>query len=70
MYKWVEKLGIEAIRKTIMQDHDERRALVERFEQSQRAVRRDPWAERAAGRELNEFTPLTVLTPIIQVAAE
>jgi nitrite reductase (NADH) large subunit len=70
MYKWVEKLGLEKIRATIMDDHDARRALVERFETSQRFVRRDPWAERAAGRELHEFTPLTVLTPITQIAAE
>jgi nitrite reductase (NADH) large subunit len=70
MYRWVEKLGIDKIRATIMDDHEERRALVARFETSQRAVRRDPWAERAAGRELNEFTPLAVLSPILPLAAE
>jgi len=70
MYKWVEKLGLEKIRTTIMDNHDERRALVERFHKSQRAVRKDPWAERAAGRELREFTPLAVLSPISRIAAE
>jgi nitrite reductase (NADH) large subunit len=31
---------------------------------SQRAARKDPWAERAAGRELHEFMPLAVLAPV------
>jgi nitrite reductase (NADH) large subunit len=33
-------------------------------------VRKDPWAERAAGRELHEFMPLTTLVPIQRIAAE
>ncbi len=41
-----------------------RKALVERFKLSQRVAQKDPWAERAAGRELREFTPLAVLSPI------
>ena len=62
--KWVEKVGLEKIRAAIMDDHDGRRALFERFLKSQRAVRKDPWAERAAGRELHEFTPLAMLNSI------
>ncbi len=62
-YKWVDKYGLDKIRAEIMDDHDGRRALVERFKQSQRAVHKDPWAERAAGRELREFAPLAVLAP-------
>ena len=45
-------------------------ALVARFETSQRAVRKDPWAERAAGRELHEFMPLAVANIIMPEAAE
>jgi nitrite reductase (NADH) large subunit len=70
MYKWVDDLGLEQIRTAIMHDHDGRRALVERFHKSQRAVRRDPWAERAAGHAQREFTPLAVLAPITAIAAE
>jgi nitrite reductase (NADH) large subunit len=70
VWKWVERYGLDKARAAIMDDHDGRRALLERFKKSQLAVRRDPWAERAAGRELNEFTPLAVLVPIRQVAAE
>ncbi|MPZ36449.1 MAG: nitrite reductase large subunit [Rhizobiales bacterium] len=67
-YKWVEKTGLEKIRAAIMDDHEGRRALVERFKKSQRAVHKDPWAERAAGRELREFTPLAVLAPALPAA--
>src|SRR5437868_6653251 len=70
VWKWVEKYGLDKVRAAIMDDHDGRRASLERFKQSQYAVRKDPWAERAAGRELNEFTPLAVLAPIRSVAAE
>jgi nitrite reductase (NADH) large subunit len=70
VWKWVEKFGLDKVRAAIMDDHDGRRALLERFKKSQLAVRRDPWAERAAGRELHEFMPLAVLAPIAAVAAE
>jgi nitrite reductase [NAD(P)H] large subunit len=70
VWKWVEKYGLDRVRKEIMDDHEGRKALLERFRKSQLAVRRDPWAERAAGRELNEFTPLAVLAPIVAIAAE
>jgi nitrite reductase (NADH) large subunit len=62
VWKWAEKAGLETIRKAIMEDHEGRKALVERFRLSQRVGQKDPWAERAAGRELREFTPLAVLS--------
>ena len=43
--------GKDKIRAAIMEDHENRRALLARFERSQRAARKDPWAERAAGRD-------------------
>jgi nitrite reductase (NADH) large subunit len=70
IYKWAEKTGIDKIRAAIVDDHEGRRALVERFLKSQRAARRDPWAERAAGRELHEFMPLAVLTPVTPAPVE
>jgi nitrite reductase (NADH) large subunit len=70
VWKWSEKYGLEKIRAEVMDDGDNRRALVQRFKKSQRAVQRDPWAERAAGRELREFMPLAVLAPARKVAAE
>ncbi|WP_036279269.1 nitrite reductase large subunit NirB [Methylocystis sp. ATCC 49242] len=70
LYKWVEKTGLERVRRLIMEDHDARKALYERFLVSQRAVRKDPWAERAAGFGSQEFTPLAIVAPIAQIAAE
>jgi nitrite reductase (NADH) large subunit len=70
VWKWAEKVGLEKIRAAIMDDHEGRRALLERFKKSQYAVRRDPWAERAAGRELHEFMPLAEMTMAPRVVAE
>jgi nitrite reductase (NADH) large subunit len=70
IWKWVEKYGLENVRSAIFDDHDGRRALLQRFVKSQRAVQKDPWAERAAGRELNEFTPLSTLKSIAPRATE
>ncbi len=70
LWKWVEKTGLERLRAAIMGDHDNRKALYERFLISQRVARRDPWAERAAGKDMHEFTPLAVLSPALPIAAE
>jgi nitrite reductase (NADH) large subunit len=70
VWKWVDKYGLDKVRSAIMDDHEGRKALLERFKKSQLAVRRDPWAERAAGRELHEFMPLAVLAPVPAIAAE
>lgn len=70
IWKWVEKAGLQTVRAAIFDDHDGRRALVERFVKSQRAVQKDPWAERAAGREQHEFTPLSTLKSIAPRAVE
>jgi nitrite reductase (NADH) large subunit len=70
VWKWVDKYGLDKVRSAIMDDHEGRKALLERFKKSQLAVRRDPWAERAAGRELQEFMPLAVLAPVPAIAAE
>ncbi|MBL1257664.1 nitrite reductase large subunit NirB [Methylocystis sp. Sn-Cys] len=70
LYKWVEKTGLERVRHIIMEDHVARKALYERFLVSQRAVRKDPWAERAAGFNAQEFAPLAIVAPIAQLAAE
>jgi nitrite reductase (NADH) large subunit len=70
LWKWVEKTGLERLRSAIMDDHDNRKALYDRFMISQRVARRDPWAERAAGKHMREFTPLAVFSPAAPIAAE
>ena len=63
VYKWVEKTGLERLRAVIFEDHAQREALYQRFLVSQRAMRRDPWAERVAGVHAHEFMPLAVVMP-------
>ena len=56
---WVERIGLEIIKKQIVDDTDERARLAERFRHSQKFSQKDPWAERGwGGREAKEFTPL------------
>jgi nitrite reductase (NADH) large subunit len=56
---WVARVGIEHVRRRVVADAEERRALHQRFLRSQRFVQTDPWAERAAGRiDAHEFAPL------------
>ena len=58
IYKWAKRVGIDAIRKMIMDDPERRKALVARFEFAQSFAQIDPWAERVAGKEAHEFAPL------------
>ena len=62
IYKWTRRVGIEEIRRQIMEDAETRTRWRERFERSQRVAQVDPWAERASGRrDAHEFVPLAPL---------
>ncbi|HEX4097606.1 MAG TPA: nitrite reductase large subunit, partial [Caulobacteraceae bacterium] len=58
IYKWMARVGLEAIRERI-EDLEARRALYDRFAVSQTFAQVDPWAERAAGGDAAEFTPMS-----------
>ncbi|WP_170582699.1 nitrite reductase large subunit NirB [Ruegeria arenilitoris] len=45
LYKWLAKVGMDWVRTNVVDDLENRRALVERFELSQSIYRKDPWAE-------------------------
>ncbi len=60
LYKWMAKVGLDWIKETVVDDLDNRRALVERFELSQTIYRKDPWAEHA--KEAQRFAPIADLT--------
>ncbi len=62
VYKWAKRVGIDTVRKQVMEDRDKRAALYERFVHSQQFAQIDPWAERVAGKEAHEFAPLADLT--------
>ncbi len=60
IYKWADKVGTDHIRQVLTEDHDTRKSYFDRFVHSQKRMQVDPWAERAAGKEQNEFTPLSM----------
>jgi nitrite reductase (NADH) large subunit len=61
IYKWTSRVGVDAIRAQIVDDPVRRSTLYERFLKSQQFWQDDPWAERAEGRDAEEFTPLARL---------
>lgn len=62
MYKWCDRVGLEQIRKRVVDDITNRKALFARFAHSQQFAQTDPWAERASrGVDRNEFAPLAEL---------
>ncbi len=61
IYKWQERIGLDAIKATIVEDGASRRALLDRFLHSQTFAQIDPWAERVAGVDAHEFNPITIV---------
>mgnify|MGYP001227068511 CR=1 FL=1 len=68
IYKWAKRVGVDTVRGQIMAEKDRRKALYDRFVFSQTFAQSDPWAERAAGKDAHEFSPLADLT--LKEAAE
>ncbi len=62
VYKWAKRVGIDTVRKQIMDDKERRTALYERFVYSQTFSQIDPWAERVAGKDAFEFGAMADLT--------
>jgi nitrite reductase (NADH) large subunit len=62
MYKWCDRVGLDAIRSQVVEDVSNRKALFDRFAYSQQFSQSDPWAERAQrGVDRNEFAPMAEL---------
>ncbi|MFC3631524.1 nitrite reductase large subunit NirB [Paracoccus angustae] len=62
IWKWMGKVGLDWIRAQVVDDLENRRALVERFEISQSVYRRDPWADLSTPSETPKWAPLADLT--------
>jgi nitrite reductase (NADH) large subunit len=62
IYKWAKRVGVDTIRSQVMQDRERRRSLYDRFVYSQKFAQIDPWAERVAGKDAHEFSPVADLT--------
>jgi nitrite reductase (NADH) large subunit len=61
IYKWLAKVGMDWVKETVVEDLENRRALVERFELSQTIYRKDPWAEHVE-KQAQSYQPLADLT--------
>ncbi|NLH79777.1 MAG: NAD(P)/FAD-dependent oxidoreductase [Phyllobacteriaceae bacterium] len=64
IYKWQERVGLDAIKQAIVADEATRKAYWQRFLFSQKFAQVDPWAERVAGFEAHEFSPITIVQPL------
>ena len=55
---WVERVGLSYIKERVVEDDEGRKALAERFLESQKYAQVDPWKERAEGVDAFEFQPI------------
>ncbi|MDE2075300.1 MAG: nitrite reductase large subunit NirB [Alphaproteobacteria bacterium] len=58
---WVARVGIDYVKRQVVEDAEGRRVLHARFLHAQSFAQRDPWAERARGADAHEFTRLPAL---------
>ncbi|MEM7472755.1 MAG: nitrite reductase large subunit NirB [Pseudomonadota bacterium] len=47
IYKWMNKVGLDWVKEQVVDDIENRKALVARFDLSQTIYQKDPWAEHA-----------------------
>lgn len=60
IYKWAKRVGLDEIRRQIMDDEEKRKGYFDRFVFSQKFAQVDPWSERVSGKDKHEFKPLVV----------
>ncbi|MCB1878135.1 MAG: nitrite reductase large subunit, partial [Chromatiales bacterium] len=58
---WIERIGLTAVKETLVDNPEKRKNYAERFMKSQEFAQIDPWTERAQGAEEGEFQPLARL---------
>jgi nitrite reductase (NADH) large subunit len=61
IYKWAKRIGIDEIRRQVLDEHERRRAYFDRFVHSQKFAQVDPWSERVSGLDKHEFRPLAAV---------
>jgi len=67
---WVERVGLDYVKRRIVDDEAGREALTLRFLHAQSFSQEDPWAARAAGADRQLHHPMAQLQPMPAVAAE
>ena len=61
IYKWAKRIGIDEIRRQVLDDEERRRGYFDRFVHSQKFAQIDPWSERVSGLHKHEFRPLAAV---------
>ena len=61
IYKWMARVGLDTVRRQVVEDAKNRAALFARFVFAQRFSQRDPWEERTRGVDAHEFRPMADL---------
>jgi nitrite reductase (NADH) large subunit len=61
-YKWVAKVGLDWVKDRVVDDLENRAALVARFKHSQSIYQTDPWAARADDETTKKWSPMADLT--------
>ncbi|MFA5901254.1 MAG: hypothetical protein WC829_19300, partial [Hyphomicrobium sp.] len=59
--KWAKRIGVEEIRRQVLDDIVRRRGYYDRFVHSQKFAQVDPWSERVSGLHKHEFRPLAAV---------
>ncbi len=62
IYKWAKRIGLDEIRRQIMENESKRKSYYERFVFSQKFAQVDPWSERVSGKDKHEFNPMATLS--------
>jgi nitrite reductase (NADH) large subunit len=62
---WIERVGVDHVKKCIVDDEARRNALAERFHYSQQFSRKDPWAERADGTDRHLHSHMAEVRPMV-----
>ncbi|RXR28823.1 nitrite reductase large subunit NirB [Sphingobium fluviale] len=66
---WIERVGLDYVKAKVVDDHEGRKALYGRFLHAQKYLQKDPWAERAAGKEAHLHQHIAEIRPFAVVGA-
>ena len=66
---WIERVGLDYVKSKIVADDDGRKALYARFLYAQKYLQKDPWTERAAGKEAHLHQHIAEIRPFAVVGA-
>lgn len=58
---WIERVGLGYVKEKLLDDPEGRKALHQRFLESQKYMQDDPWQERVEGTDAHEFVPMKVV---------